>query len=323
MPNPTISVIVPIYKVEEYLRRCVDSILVQTFTDFELFLVDDGSPDNCGAMCDEYASKDSRIRVIHKKNGGLSDARNAALDMMTGEYVTFIDSDDWVESNHLESMLTALEKHGADMAICNFISAYDDGRKEPLYVPTEQETVLEGDQVFETVLQPAACNKLYKASIFQTLRYRVGKLYEDVFAYHDVLAQVNRAVYTGKGTYLYYQRQGSIMRTEYSPRFMDIVEACYERSQAMDRMGQPKLANEARLHVYSQAGVAYAHVDRRDAKAAARLKEVRAMFDECYPSLMADATLSQKQKLRIRALKVWPWLHTQLFGKRMPINLGG
>jgi len=320
---PTISVIVPIYKVEDYLCRCVDSILAQTFKDFELFLVDDGSPDNCGAICDDYAKKDSRITVIHKKNGGLSDARNAALDVATGQYITFIDSDDWVVDNHLESMLTALQKNHADMAICNFISAYDDGRTEPMYCPTGQETVLDGEAVFETIYQPSACNKLYKAEMFRTLRYPVGKLYEDVFVYHDVLAQVKRAVYTGQGTYYYFLRQGSIMRTEYTPRFMDIVEACFLRAKAMDRLDQPQLASEARLHVYSQVGVAYAHVNRSDKQAVVRLKEVRAMFDECYAPLMKDPAISAKQKLRIRILKTCPWLHTQLFGKRMPINLGG
>ncbi len=323
MAVPTISVIVPIYKVEAYLRRCVDSILAQTFTDFELFLVDDGSPDRCGDICEEYAKIDSRIRVIHKENGGLSDARNAALDVATGEYITFIDSDDWVAPNHLESMLTALQKHDADMAICNFPKVYEDGHEEPMYCPSNTVRLLNGENIFDTILQPVAWNKLYKASIFRTLRYPVGKLYEDVFIYHDVLAQVNRAVYTGQGTYFYFLRQGSIMRTAYTPRFMDIVEACYLRSKALDCMGQPKLANEARLHMYSQVGVAYAHVDRKDEKAVVRLKEVRAMFDESYAPLMKDGTLSAKQKLRIWLLKVCPWLHTQLFAKRMPINLGG
>ena len=320
---PTISVIVPIYKVEEYLARCVDSILAQTFTDYELFLVDDGSPDNCGAMCDEYAKKDPRITVIHKQNGGLSDARNAALEVASGEYIAFIDSDDWVAPNHLESMLAALKEHGADMAVCNFPKVHEDGRKEPMYHPANELTVREGDEVFETLNQPAACNKLYKASIFKTLRYPVGKLYEDVFVYTAVLEQVKRLVYTGEDTYYYFLRQGSIMRTDYTPRFMDIVEACYLRAESLEKLGQPTLANEARMFVYSQAGVAYAHVDRKDAAAVARLCEVREMFEKCYPSLMADRTISKMQKLRIRLLKICPWLHTQLFGKRMPINLGG
>ena len=114
-----ISIIVPVYKVEKYLDRCIESVLAQTYTDFELILVDDGSPDNCPAMCDAWAEKDSRIRVIHKPNGGLSSARNAGLDIMKGEYVTFIDSDDTVLPNYLERLLTALTVNSADVSVCS------------------------------------------------------------------------------------------------------------------------------------------------------------------------------------------------------------
>ena len=111
-----ISVIVPVYNVEPYLRKCVDSILAQSYSNLEVILVDDGSPDGCGAICDEYAAKDARVRVIHKPNGGISDARNAGLDIMTGDYVTFVDSDDWIDEQHLSS-LYALVKGGADIAV--------------------------------------------------------------------------------------------------------------------------------------------------------------------------------------------------------------
>ena len=114
--NELISVIVPVYKVEPYLRRCIDSIISQTYHNLEIILVDDGSPDNCGAICDEYAEKDTRVRVIHKSNGGLSDARNAGLDIMTGDYVAFVDSDDWIDKQHLSSMY-ALVNGGADIAV--------------------------------------------------------------------------------------------------------------------------------------------------------------------------------------------------------------
>ena len=118
--NPKISVIVPVYRVEKYLDRCVESIVNQTFGDFELILVDDGSPDNCPAMCDAWAQKDDRIRVIHKKNGGLSSARNAGMAKMTGKYVCFIDSDDWVETNTFEVLLELLKKYPqVQIAACN------------------------------------------------------------------------------------------------------------------------------------------------------------------------------------------------------------
>ena len=122
-----ISIIVPVYKVEKYIHRCVDSILAQTFTDFELILVDDGSPDNCGIICDEYALKDNRIHVIHKENGGLSDARNAGIDWAfensNSEWITFIDSDDWVHPKCLEALVRAAQIYGTEIAICNYIEA--------------------------------------------------------------------------------------------------------------------------------------------------------------------------------------------------------
>ncbi len=318
---PTVSVIVPVYKVEDYLMRCVDSILSQTFTDFELWLVDDGSPDRCGQICDEYAEKDRRIRVIHKKNGGLSDARNAALDVMTGEYVSFIDSDDWVAPDFLETMMDSIRCYNADMAVCNFVAAHEDGRLESMYCPAQQKTVLEGDRIFETLNQPAACNKLYRAGIFKTLRYPVGRLYEDVFVYHRILEQITRLVYTGKDAYFYFIRSGSIMHSVYSIRFTDIIDAVYERAEALDRMSQPVLANEARLFIYSQTAVAYAQLDLKDTGNRARLGELKTIYENCYPFLMADEALPAKQKLRLWLLHVSPSLHTALFGRKMPINL--
>ena len=124
---PTVSVIVPIYKVQPYIRRCIDSVMMQTYGDFELLLVDDGSPDDCGRICDEYAEKDNRIRVIHKKNGGLSDARNAGLDAATGEYIYFLDGDDCILPDLLEKAVARMEC-GLDMVVFSFINAYPDNR---------------------------------------------------------------------------------------------------------------------------------------------------------------------------------------------------
>ena len=118
--SPLISIIVPVYDVEPYLRKCIDSILIQSYRDLEIILVDDGSPDNCGAICDEYAEKDKRIKVIHKKNGGLSDARNAGLDIATGEYIGFVDSDDWVMPDMYEYLYKAVKEYDADMSVCGY-----------------------------------------------------------------------------------------------------------------------------------------------------------------------------------------------------------
>lgn len=320
---PEISVIVPVYKVEKYLRKCVDSILAQSFTDFELWLVDDGSPDRCGAICDEYASQDERVRVIHKKNGGLSDARNAALDVMQGKYVFFVDSDDWISSDALESTYAAIQRTGAKVATGNIVSAYEDGREEVLYAPVQEETVLYGEEMLKTLLRPNAWNRLYDAELFRDLRYPVGKLYEDVFVYHRILDQIDSMVLTGRNSYYYLVREGSIMNTEYSIRFTDIVDAVYERAEWLDRIGQKKLADETRLFVYSQVAVAYAHLDRSNQAHSKRLSEIKALYDECYESLIRSAYIGWKQKVRMFTLKNYPSIHTVLWGRKLPINLGG
>lgn len=320
---PEISVIVPVYKVEKYLTKCVDSILAQTFTDFELWLVDDGSPDHCGIICDEYARKDARVKVIHKKNGGLSDARNAALDVMQGEYVFFVDSDDWIAVDALEIMYAASKRTGAEVATGNIISVYEDGTEKLLYSPTQKEKILKDEEILATLLQPSACNRLYKAELFRKLRYPVGRLYEDAFVYHKILAQIDSMVLVGRNTYYYLIRSGSIMNSEYNIRFTDIVDAVYDRAVWLDSIGQKKLADETRLFVYSQVGVAYAHLNKRNKAHLKRLHGIKAIYDECYDKLICSGHIENKQKIRLFVLKYLPSLHTVLWGRKMPVNLGG
>lgn len=317
-----ISVIIPIYNVEKYLRRCVDSVLAQTYRDLEVFLVDDGSPDNCGAICDEYAQTDNRIIVIHKENGGLSDARNAALDKMSGEYVTFVDSDDYIAVDALESMLDSLIRTGSDIAVGNMPSFDEYGETGSFYSPYTEETVLEGEKLFETLLQPCAPNRLYRTELFETVRYPVGRYYEDVFVWHRILALTKRMVFTGKNAYYYFIRSGSIMHGEYNIRFTDIIDALKERYEWLESVGQQQLANDTRMFVYSRTAVAYAHLDKNNPEHKKRLDEIKVIYDDCCDALMRDKSVSVKQKIRLEMLKVNPSLHTRLFGKNMPIALG-
>ena len=318
---PLISVIVPVYNVEKYLQKCVDSILNQTFSDFELFLVDDGSPDNCGIICDEYAKKDNRIIVIHKKNGGLSDARNVAIDRAKGEYLTFIDSDDYVAENHLESLYKALMNNGSDIAVANITSFDDNKFQESFYCPTDRELVLEGNDVFNTIYQPCACSKLYKKLIFDVIRYPVGKLYEDVFVYHDVLAKAKRIVLTGQNTYFYLLRENSIMHQEYKLDFTDIIDAIELRIKKLEELDLQKLADENRVFIYSRVGVAFANLDPDVPENKKRLEEIKAIYDEEYPKLM-KTTNNSKQKFRYWLLRNNPNLHSKMFGKKMSLALG-
>ena len=228
-----ISVIVPVYKVEKYIRRCIDSILNQTFSDFELIIVDDGSPDNCGKICDEYAKKDNRIYVIHKENGGLSDARNAGLDWAfahsDSEWITFIDSDDWIPPKYLEALSNAVNETGCEISIC----AYDETEGElPAVDVNKLKTAVVNTESFfcdHNVNAVVAWGKLYKKEIFKDIRYPVGKLHEDEFTTYKLLFQNEHCVFVNQPLYFYFQNTDSITKSEWNPKRLDALEAISEQ----------------------------------------------------------------------------------------------
>lgn len=215
---PLISVIVPVYNVETYLSECVDSILSQTFNDFELILVDDGSPDNCPRMCDEFATKDNRIIVIHKENGGLSSARNAGLDYIfehsNSKFITFIDSDDYVDRNFLKILLEKIED--CDLCICS-VEPFSYENSAPLNI--EKPKQINGlfnnvdiwDESINALLRSIAVNKLYSRHIFENIRYPIGKIHEDDFVIHHILNECNLIRIIPDCLYYYRLRGGSIM----------------------------------------------------------------------------------------------------------------
>lgn len=229
---PEISIIVPVYKVEEYLPRCIDSILAQTFTDFELILVDDGSPDNCGKICDEYAQKDDRIVVIHKNNGGLSDARNAGIDVATGEYIGFIDSDDWIDPNMYYVLHNNAIKNMADISECLFMQCSDNiVVKQPNKIIekvfSKENAIIElyNNDNYGSII---VCNKLFKKELFDILKFPVGRINEDQFVTPKLFYHSNCVVFCNYIGYYYFRRQSSIMNSEFSAKRLDAVYAYKE-----------------------------------------------------------------------------------------------
>lgn len=222
-----ISVIVPIYKVEQYLRRCIESILGQTYPDFELILVNDGSPDCCCAICEEYADKDKRIRFISKQNGGLSDARNAGLKVARGEYVSFVDSDDWIASTYLERLLECLQKTDSDICECEImrtaeaVNAPENNFKMKSYETQESLRLLIQDCTFHQYVW----NKLYKRECLNGIFFEVGKTNEDEFWTYQVFGNAKRITKISDVLYFYFQREDSIMGGEYNLKRLDALEA--------------------------------------------------------------------------------------------------
>lgn len=236
--NDLISIIVPIYKVEEYLDRCVESIVNQTYENLEIILVDDGSPDRCGSMCDEWAEKDSRIKVIHKKNGGLSDARNAGLDIAAGAYIAFVDSDDWIHSNYIKILYTSLIENNADVSACD-IDIVDDN--SDITIINEQLTtkVFDNLSAMQSLVQGAefasnVWNKLYSVELLKNERFIVGKYHEDEFFSYRIISKINTAVFNNAKLYYYYQRSGSIMNS-FSIKHLDMLEAYIERINFLEK----------------------------------------------------------------------------------------
>lgn len=222
---PEISIIVPVYNVENYLVRCIESILAQTFKEFELILVNDGSPDNCGKICDEYAQKDSRIRVIHKSNGGLSDARNSGIEISTGKYIGFVDSDDYIEPDMYEVLYNDIKKCNADIACCAYYICF---KNERIGSPTSKGLkILSVEEAINMLPQisPGAWNKLYKKEIFEEIRYPVGKLNEDVFILMDLLERANKITFNPSAKYYYLQRQNSITKKGFNSKKWDCIDA--------------------------------------------------------------------------------------------------
>lgn len=217
--NPKISVIVPVYRVEPYLDRCVQSICAQTYPDFELILVDDGSPDNCPALCDAWAAKDGRIRVIHQLNQGLSGARNSGIDAARGAYLSFIDSDDYIEPEMLRELVTALEATGAQMAVCNLVYEDENGIRfrYPDFSGIE-DRVIGPEEYWNGYFSPCgvyytvAWNKLYRRELFGNLRYPLGRRNEDELILGDLLSRCTAIACLGTVAYHYVQRGGSIMQ---------------------------------------------------------------------------------------------------------------
>ena len=216
-----ISVIVPVYNVESYLRRCIDSIINQTYRDIEIILINDGSTDNCGAICDEYAALDGRITVIHKANGGLSDARNAGIDIATGEYLAFVDSDDFITEDACEYLLHQATTYNADI-VTGTIKQYSHLSEVELFTD-EAETVeqLDSEQALKELFMQkktytTACSKLYRKHLFSKRRYPVGLFFEDLATTYLLFNSATKVVISNKLVYWQYVRAGSITNTRYT-----------------------------------------------------------------------------------------------------------
>lgn len=313
---PTISVIVPVYKVEKYLKQCIDSILAQTFTDFELILVDDGSPDNCGKMCDEYAQNDGRIVVIHKKNGGLSSARNAGLDIAKGEFISFVDSDDFVDSRMLELCFEKMRLQKADMVVFGIAAYSECGGIQPRKITlsekllTQQEAVnkiLEGD-MWDWIV---SWNKLYKKDLFSSIRFPEGFIHEDLTISHHIIGECNIIAQIPKVLYYYRKNPDSITNSEYSIRRTDGLSALADRiSYSHEKKWNTAMFRAAEGYV-SQFFDDYFKFAETEENAI-YFRRMEKSLRIALPYILQCKNISFRQKLHLVAIRINPKLYKAL-----------
>ena len=255
---PEISVIVPVYKVEPYIHRCVDSILSQSFPDFELILVDDGSPDTCGDICERYARQDARIHVIHQKNGGLSDARNTGIDWVfansDSRWFTFVDSDDWVHPQMLESLLSAAKENNVQVSVCGYRET--EGEMIPVEPEELEPRIWEPERFYleAYVNATVAWGKLYARECFRNIRYPKGKIHEDEFVTYRILFAQDRIAAVPAPMYAYFVNYVGITKSKWKPGRLDAWEAYEQQIVFFEKKNMRQIVDN-RYREYLEGGV--------------------------------------------------------------------
>ena len=283
---PQISVIVPVYRVEQYLRRCLDSIINQTYRNLEIILVDDGSPDSCGAICDAYAQKDPRIKVIHQKNGGVSAARNAGLDMASGSWIGWVDSDDWIEPDMYEYLIFYALQAKADIAVCSRCEQY---REKSVMRGWTEERRLNTEQALRLLLenntmQNFLWDKLWRRELFERIRFPAGKTFEDIAVMHRLFEKAETVLCLPEAKYHYFQRPGSIVSDVSLSNRINYYRAAELRYYEMrDRWPQFQVLLESQC-VASAVGIwcAYFKNPKEERQAAKSELHKIAEFGKCH-----------------------------------------
>lgn len=329
--QPLISVIIPIYKAEKYIEKCVRRIMEQTYRNLEIILVDDGSPDESGAICELLAKEDARIRVLHKENGGAATARNAGLDVMTGAYIAFVDADDYMELNYIETLYRTLSENQAQVAICSFYTVDEDGNTahiDNLHDVQEAENgcgtaVFTGNEIILQDLQGrwehvAPWGKLYQADLFAGVRYPKWPAYEDEPVFIRVFDKVEKAAATKEKLYYYVQHAGSLMNTAYSEKQRSTtIQMWHERIEYYSD-GAPK--HKELLNCILQAYVAwnvwflalYAHEMTKEQKAELK-REIRKYVGCLFKT---PHLYSSKESMKLAIKCMMTFVSTDILRKR-------
>lgn len=306
MTKELISIIVPVYNVEKYLKKCVDSIVNQTYKNLEIILVDDGATDNSGKICDELVELDNRIKVYHKKNGGLSDARNYGVERATGDYIGFVDSDDYIDAEMYEKLYEAIKKENVDVAECNLKIVYPE--KTDLFTDQKYYQICNKQEYLEEYLKiekifGSACVRLTKADIARKLKFPVGKLYEDTYYAYDLIGIVDKYVIVDNPYYNYLMRENSITNAKFNPRIFDLIEIV-EKFHTNIYKNYPSLKEAADCRkMYAYFSVLNSILLEEDFKNNSFYKQIIDYFKEEYTKLLRNKYITRNRKLSILLIK--------------------
>ncbi len=316
--NYKVSVVVPIYNVEAYLPRCVDSILQQTYTNLEIILVDDGALDNSGTIVDKYAQTDTRVIPVHKENGGLSDARNAGIDIATGDYICFVDSDDVIHSEYVETLLKLCVENECDIAQCRFEWSTEDsfsedkGSGEVIFY--DSMGILDAIYSEKNVETVVAWNKLYKRDLFKQIRYPKGRIHEDEATSYKLFYEAKKIARIDRVLYLYYQNMDSITKKKYSLKRLDILWALEERMSFFKEKGLESLYAKDSYKYLCKILIHYYLVSKMDKPDRNVLVELK----EKYRKKLAESlkfNWSLKRKAALLVFGIFPGLYVPIVKK--------
>ncbi len=312
MDNSLVSIIVPVYNVEKYLEQCISSILEQTYTNFELILVDDGSTDKSGDICDEWFKKDSRIKVFHQRNQGLSAARNRGIELAKGEYFCFVDSDDFVTKEYVKDFMEAIEREDADFALCDIVSA----KLTNTDIKADEEKILTGEDCKEWLKNPisreyvlmvVAWNKMYKRQLFDDYRFVHGKLHEDEFMINHMVFNIEKVVYIPKPNYIYRNNDSGITGANNvgNIEHLHVIDAYEERIKMALENNDMEFARTTLKWALLKLAQYY-----RDGSANMQ-KHSKSLFIRLYDNY--SELLSDKQKAKYKVFKTAPKIFCKMF----------
>lgn len=306
--NPIVSIIVPVFKVENYLKRCIESIINQSYKNLDIILIDDGSPDNSGLICDSYHKVDSRITVIHKDNGGLSDARNRGLDIAKGKYITFVDSDDFIHCEYVKEMVDKAEKLGCEVVQCDFIK----GELDSFPKVKKKNTVKVFDNInifYGRKLKITAWAKLYNRSLFSSLRFPVGKINEDEFVTYKAVYMATKIVVMSRPLYYYYQSPVSIMRGSNKTVKLDFITAFEERIEFFQNKSEYELVTLSKKEFAIRSMLYYIKYSSVSEDVQKQLMEV---FKENVKGVMKSNRISLNEKIILLSFRLCPKISTYI-----------